>query len=113
MNQDPAVNEIVAAINKNSQWIGQTTRELRDEVDAQTKATIDLANTLDRSSSNLVVSQEASVTKLSGEVRELTEAIKSSATSGEVLSKRMYWLTIVLAVAAIAQAIAAYLQIRG
>lgn len=112
MSQDPVVQALVAAINQNTQWVGQTTRELRDKVEAQAKETAALRTAHDKNVAEVIKSVETSVNVLSNDVGSLTSAIKSSSDSSQVLSTRMFWLTIILAGAAIAQAVAAYLQIR-
>jgi len=112
MSTDPAVDALVKAINHNAQWIGQTTRELRDKVESQAKETEMLRASLGASIADAIKSLDSNVSLLSRDIGALTSSIKTSSDSSALLSKRMYVLTILLAVAAIAQAVAAYLHVK-
>jgi len=91
-----AAAELVKAINHNSQWTGQTTRELRDKVEGASKQIGALCQTID----------SVSITN-SGDLAQLTASINRYSVSSDQLSRRMVWLTTVLAIATVISAIAA------
>jgi phage-related protein len=71
--------------------IGKTNRELRDKVQLLSKV------------------QEDSSKELSLRIQTLTDAIKDEAKSSGRLATVMIWLTVVLAIAAVASAAAAFI----
>jgi hypothetical protein len=90
-----AANSLVESINHNTQWTGRTTRELRDKVEMASKQIESLVSTLN------------SVSKTnSNDLEQLTSAINKYSVSSDKLSKRMVWLTAILAIATVLSAIA-------
>jgi hypothetical protein len=92
-------DQITAAINHNSQWIGQTTRELRDKVEIAAKQIEDLSRVIGE------VSQ-----RQSSDLQELTAAINRYSVSSDKLAGRMILLTAILAIATVISAVATCLS---
>ena len=111
MSEKTEVTQLIEAINHNTQWIGRTTRELRDKVEMQANETSKLTTSLNHSAVDAVKALDRNVATLSADIVNLTHSIRNGSENGAVLSRRMYWLTIILALAAVVQAMAAYFQI--
>lgn len=88
------LSHIESAICKNTQWTGQTTRELRDMAELSAKHVEILTARLDQASISMTSALDV-----------LTQSINRQSESSEVLSHRMVWLTCLLVLATIVMAV--------